>query len=111
MKCLTCADFSAHLNTGFKATVEEAVPELDSEAQYAELTLVSADARDDGTCEHFSLIFDGPQNPVLPQRTYAMSHAAMGNLELFITPVMRSDGGEGCQYQAVFNRLKGGGEA
>ena len=108
MKTLTCADFSAHLNTPFTVTVEAAVPELETAAHTAELTLISATPRDSAQCDGFSLIFDGPQDPPLAQRTYPMSHAAMGALDLFITPVMKSGEGGGCQYQAVFNRLKEG---
>jgi len=47
----------------------------------------------------FSLLFRS--SVLLPQRTYALSHPALGELALFLVPVAR--GGDGVQYEAVFN--------
>jgi hypothetical protein len=52
--------------------------------------------------ESFSLIFRGPLNMPLRQRTYQITHYALGKLEIFLVPVGR-DGGA-CYYEAVFNR-------
>jgi hypothetical protein len=105
MKNLGCADFAAHINSKFIATVEEADPELDTAGKQAELTLIKADEHKSDECDCFSLIFDGPQDPVLQQRIYPMKHEALGDLALFIVPVLK-EGSSECQYQAVFNRLK-----
>jgi hypothetical protein len=53
--------------------------------------------------EAFSVIFDGPDNRLLPQGMYAFEHEGLGRFELFIVPVGRKPGL--FQYQAVFNRL------
>jgi hypothetical protein len=57
--------------------------------------------------ECFSLLFQGPETPLLPQGIHLFEHEQLGCFELFIVPVGRSGGG--FQYQAVFNRLLGHG--
>jgi hypothetical protein len=52
--------------------------------------------------EAFSLIFNGPESPQLPQGIYAFEQEKIGRFELFIVPVGREGGA--VQYQAVFNR-------
>jgi hypothetical protein len=51
----------------------------------------------------FSLIFHGPENRFLPQRSYAFEHARLGRFELFIVPIGQQPGF--FQYQAIINRL------
>jgi hypothetical protein len=54
--------------------------------------------------ESFSLIFRGPLDERLRQRTYQMTHHALGKLELFLVPVGKDDGAR--YYEAVFNRTQ-----
>jgi hypothetical protein len=49
----------------------------------------------------FHLIFRGPHAPLLPQRIYALHHAAIGLLEIFLVPIGPDDRGQ-C-YEAVFS--------
>ncbi len=51
----------------------------------------------------FSLLFEGPAQPLLPQATYGLAHAALGPapLDIFLVPVSRSP--LGTRYEAVFN--------
>jgi hypothetical protein len=49
----------------------------------------------------FSLLFQGPESPVLPQSVYPLEHTELGTLALFIVPIGR-EGGD-ILYQAVFN--------
>jgi hypothetical protein len=49
----------------------------------------------------FALLFRGPRQPVLPQRTHVMVHPVLGQLALFLVPV--TGGGDGVAYEAVFN--------
>ena len=61
-------------------------------------TLASADsARGTG----FSLVFTGPVEPLLPQRTYRMVHDELQSFDIFIVPIGRDD--HGVRYEAVFN--------
>jgi hypothetical protein len=48
----------------------------------------------------FSLIFRGPQSSVLPQRTYLLSHATLGEFPLFLVPIGPDDAG--MRYEAAF---------
>ena len=57
--------------------------------------------------ESFSLLFDGPADRPLAQRTYPFEHERLGRFDLFIVPVGNERGR--MQYQAVFNRLRRGG--
>ena len=48
----------------------------------------------------FSLAFRGPRTPVQPQRIYALEHARMGTLEIFLVPTGPDE--DGMRYEAVF---------
>jgi hypothetical protein len=48
----------------------------------------------------FSLFFRGPAEPVLAQSTYQVSHAELGELELFLVPI--GPDAEGMRYEAAF---------
>lgn len=48
----------------------------------------------------FSLVFLGPQEPLLPQATYALEHGDLGRLDLFLVPIGRGPGG--VRYEAAF---------
>ena len=53
-----------------------------------------------GGREPFSLVFRGPREPLLPQAIYALRHAGLGALEIFLVPIARdADGG---RYEAIF---------
>ena len=49
----------------------------------------------------FTLVFEGPPAPVLPQRIYRLEHPAWEGLDLFLVPVGASE--VGICYEAVFN--------
>jgi Domain of unknown function (DUF6916) len=49
----------------------------------------------------FSLIFTGADTPMLPQGVYAVHHAALGALELFLVPLAPRNGA--ALYQAIFS--------
>lgn len=68
-----------------------------------QLELIECERLGDGQRQRapFSLIFRGPAEPILPQRTYPLRHDQLGAFELFIVPVGRDDAGT--RYQAVFN--------
>ncbi|MCL1588453.1 MAG: hypothetical protein M3092_08540 [Actinomycetia bacterium] len=53
----------------------------------------------------FSVLFRGPADPALVQATYALDHAELGGLTLFLVPIAADDTGR--TYEAVFNRLSG----
>ena len=49
----------------------------------------------------FSLVFRGPRKPQLPQRTYRVRHAQLGDYAIFITPIAQSAGH--VDYEACFS--------
>jgi hypothetical protein len=51
--------------------------------------------------EPFSLLFRGPAEPMLPQKSYALSNEHTGPIEIFLVPVGRD--AAGLLYEAVFN--------
>ena len=57
--------------------------------------------REEGQREAFSLIFHGPAEPFFPQALYRVSHAEIGDLDLFLVPLGPLQG-EGMRYEAVF---------
>ena len=55
--------------------------------------------------ENFSLLFRGPLAPALPQCIHRLKHDTLGSVEIFLVPL--GPDGQGMQYEAVFNRLRG----
>ena len=49
----------------------------------------------------FSLVFVCPDLRILRQGSYAMNHAELGTVELFIVPIGQSPAG--IEYEALFN--------
>jgi hypothetical protein len=89
----TSRDFTPHLHTIFKIETPAAI----------ELELNEVSDRSNERIEQFSLLFNGPESPMMPQGTYALAHAQMGEVLLFLVPL----GPQNRQmvYQAVFMRL------
>jgi uncharacterized protein DUF6916 len=98
---LTEVEFSQHLNTKFH---------LDHEADgQVALELVqvkgySSNAREQSGLERFSVFFVGPLEVKLPQHTYRLKHAKMGEFDIFLVPIGRNE--QGFRYEAVFNYFK-----
>lgn len=68
-----------------------------------ELLLVEATPKDAGPHaprRSFSLLFQGPADPLLPQATYRFEHHSLGVMEIFIVPLGRDE--HGAVYEAVF---------
>jgi hypothetical protein len=53
-----------------------------------------------GLRQPFSVVFRGPVEPLLPQRTYSVTQEEIGSFPLFIVPIGQD--AAGTQYQAVF---------
>jgi hypothetical protein len=49
----------------------------------------------------FGVVFRGPRQPVLPQRTYRVEHREIGTFDLFIVPI--GPDADGMRYEAVFS--------
>lgn len=90
---LTLGDFAEHLHTRFLVAGEGD----------QELVLTSATDLSNDRLEQFSLVFTGKASPWLPQRLYRLTHAGMGEIELFLVPI--GPVAAGMQYQAAFSRF------
>lgn len=93
---LNLAAFAEHVETKFQAYIDD--------TQAVELLMVSA--TDSGTGpgrEQFSIMFRGPLDKFLTQRTYRLEHPQMGTLELFLVPIRQ--GADGFYYEAAFARM------
>lgn len=94
---VTADVFRPHLNTTFTVVV--------SDSESVDLTLLEATevgAERPGHRRGFSLMFGGGSTSrILPQHTYEIRHAELGNLELFLVP--RTPQANEPRYEAVFN--------
>lgn len=94
---LNSKSFSDHLNTNFKVDAGSSGP----------VTLRLAAVNEPSTSpniELFSLIFQGPVTPRLPQRIYAVEHEKIGAFSLFLSAIAADQ--EGISYEAVFHRIR-----
>jgi uncharacterized protein DUF6916 len=48
----------------------------------------------------FSILFRGPETPILPQRSYPIEHPALGRFDVFLVPLGADD--RGARYEAAF---------
>lgn len=90
---MSAADFAALENEVFSV----AAGGRDLPLTLVEVTGLGSGMREKGA---FSLLWQGPADPALPQATYRMSQAAIGEQDIFLVPVART--GKGFQYEAVF---------
>ncbi len=91
---LTCEDFSRRAGETFRHTRES--------GEILELELVEA-VEMGGTPSQrapFSVVFRVPAESHLEQAIYALEHAEMGMLELFLVPLGPHE--DGMRYEAVF---------
>lgn len=86
--------FRPHVDTTFVA---------DPGARSIPLRLAEiGDERVSGGMKQFSIFFHGPADRLLPQGTYALEHATLGLLALFLVPVAGSNR-ERIVYEACFS--------
>ena len=110
------SSFEPLVGTSFKAGRSSILPESDPTAEppaNTVLTLVETTKRDEKEYHGISLIFHGPPDKFLPQKTYRFSHDTLGEFDMFIVPIgeLKEGGAEkqtlsGFVYQAIFNQLK-----
>ena len=94
IETFTEATFLEHLNTRFQIHREA--------GDLLELELVKVTSLSSPRQIQFSILFQGPGDVYLEQRTYRLAHDVLGEFDLFLVPVAKN--GRGFQYEAVFNR-------
>ena len=89
------AAFAAQLDTTFS---------VDGDAGRIPLQLAEVvDGPPAGGLERFSLLFHGPPDRLMPQGMYSFHHDALGELVLFIVPIIGSNDHR-IIYEACFSR-------
>lgn len=99
LESFTVGTFSEHLGSTFRIYPDTSEP--------LEVELVSATELGGSTGEEpagrrqpFSIVFRGPGDVLLPQRTYQIEHARIGTFKLFLVPIGPDD--KGLRYEAIF---------
>ena len=97
---LTLARLTELLNTSFRTFAGHA-----AEMPLVLAQVVPGPATNCGGLQYesFSLVFHGPEKPLLPQGTRRFEHDHLGSFDLFIVPIGQEAGLT--KYEAVFNRL------
>ena len=98
---LTANEFSKHVNTNFRATLDV---ETQADLELVDLKTYTSKHEEQDGMERFSVYFTGPADPHLPQKLYAIQHDEMGEFEMFLVPLSRNENGS--RYEAVFNYFK-----
>jgi hypothetical protein len=97
---LTHDDFSGRLGDPFEVTVDDG-PALTLVLAESSLGEELGGPGPEGQERlQFSLTFRGPATPFLPQGTYELSHAELGELPLFLVPLGPQD--DDMRYEAAF---------
>lgn len=98
---LTENEFSKHVNTNFRVNLDA---ERSVELELTEVKGYKSRHEEQSGMERFSVYFQGPAEPHLPQMLYPFQHAEMGEFEMFLVPLAKND--RGFRYEAVFNYFK-----
>jgi hypothetical protein len=85
--------FSGHLGNSFRVYPDD--------SSTLDLELVSATELGDGSGRPFSIVFRGPRDALLPQRTCRMEHEEIGAFDIFLVPIGPVE--DGLLYEAIFN--------
>ena len=99
---LTIDSFQDHVKEPFVVRVDL----IDADYPTLELTLVKVSSlgrppgEDEDRRQPFALLFRGPGQPVVAQRTFQVDNEKLGALALFLVPV--GPDGTAMQYEAVF---------
>jgi hypothetical protein len=98
---LTEKEFSQHVNTKFRANLEDGGA---VDLELVEVKGYLSKPEEQSGMERFSAFFQGPPETRLTQKVYTLNHDRMGEFEIFLVPV----GGQGqdSRYEAVFNYFK-----
>lgn len=73
---------------------------LDDAAELPAQLIQANPGRGTSASQSFSLLFEAPAEPVLPQRIYRLEHPQLDAMDIFLVPVARA--AAGLHYEAVF---------
>ena len=85
-----------------KSRVEFFVSE-EPEALPQPLEVVSVAERPTTAGRQFAIVFRGPREPLLAQRTYRVRHPGLGDFAIFVTPIAQT--ADATDYEACFSHV------
>ena len=94
-------DFTKYLNSLFSLTLDSGE---NVELKLVDVTELKNYDNNDGDNQGrkpFSIMFSGPQQPVLPQGIHTLNNYEMQPLSIFMVPIGPDN--NGMRYEAVFN--------
>ena len=94
----TLARFEPLVGSRFTLRLDDAA-ELPAQLVEARAGRADLGAGPDGR-QPFSLTFEAPPEPALPQRIYRLEHPQLDAMDIFLVPVART--ATGLHYEAVF---------
>lgn len=96
---MTQHDFATHLYQPFQLQLNPLLTMSLALASVQDANQQRTEQKQQESIEAFSVIFQGPQHPVLPSRTYQLSHPRLGKLNLLLMPHERRQ--TGMCYKAI----------
>lgn len=93
---LTHAHFAGRLQETFRIDLGSSTLEVELIA-----TELLGPAPESDRRKPFSVVFQGPKEPLLPQQIYRLEHPEMGTLEVFLVPIGPNTKGQ--RYELVFS--------
>lgn len=100
---MTQHDFATHLYQPFQLQLNPLLTMSLALASVQDATQLRNEQKQQESTKEFSVIFQGPQHPVLPTRTYQLSHPRLGKLNLLLVPHERRQ--TGMCYKAILPDL------
>lgn len=100
---MTQHDFATHLYQPFQLQLNPLLTMSLALASVQDATQARSEPKLHDDAKAFSVIFQGPQHPVLPTRTYQLSHPRLGKLNLLLVPHERRQ--TGMCYKAIVPEL------
>ena len=100
LQWLTHAEFAGLVGDVFDLATDGAGTLPVELVEATESTEPGGKGPDGQTRNQFSLVFRGPTSPHLPQGTYLLTHAELGELALFLVPIGAES--DGIRYEAAF---------
>jgi hypothetical protein len=93
-RALTVDDFTPRVGEAFAVVADQ--------ADGLEFELVEARGLGSSFAdrEAFALLFRGPADPLIAQATYRLANEQLGELDIFLVPVARTD--TSADYEAIF---------
>lgn len=96
---MTKVEFTTHLHQPFQLQFNPLLTMSLALEAVQDTATVAVEPKVQEDVHSFSVIFQGPQQPVLPTRTYQLSHPRLGKMNLLLVPHERRQ--TGMFYKAV----------